>query len=42
MKNDGANMPMTCDEITIAAALYGWPQTPIASGVAVISRFITP
>ena len=42
VKNDGANMPMMCDEITKAASLYGWPQTCIAIGVEVMRKFITP
>ena len=42
VKNDGPNIAITCAEITLAAAAYGWPQKPMASGVEVISRFITP
>ena len=35
-------MPTTCHSMTIAAAAYGCAQKLIASGVAVISRFISP
>src|SRR5258706_453632 len=42
VKNDGPNMPMTCQPITVAAAEYGCPQIPMASGVAVIKKLITP
>ena len=42
VKNDGPNIPTTCEEMTVAVALNGCPHTPIASGVAVISRFMTP
>ena len=38
----GAYMPTTCQEMTNAAAEYGRLQKSIASGVAVISRFISP
>ncbi len=42
VKNEGANMPTTCEEITRAASPYGWPQTCIAIGVEVMRKFITP
>ena len=42
VKKDGANIAMTCHWITKAASLNGWAQDFIASGVAAISRFITP
>ena len=38
----GANIPITCHCKTIAASLNSKPQTCIASGVAAISKFITP
>src|SRR6476469_1852810 len=41
VKNDGANMPITWEASTNAAASYGWPQKLMARGVAVMSRFIT-
>ena len=40
--SEGANMPITCEDTTNAASPKGWPQIPMAIGVAVISRFITP
>ena len=40
--NPGAYIPTTCHSITSAAALKGWLQKLIASGVAVISRFMMP
>ena len=42
VKKPGANMPMTCHSSTSAASENGRPQICIASGVAAISRFITP
>ena len=39
--NDGANIATACAAMTLAAAEYGWPQKPIASGVATIRRFMT-
>ena len=42
VKKPGANMPMTCHSSTSAASENGMPHTSIASGVAAISRFITP
>jgi hypothetical protein len=42
VKKPGANMPITCHSSTSAASAKGKPQTCIASGVAAISRFITP
>lgn len=42
-KNDGANMPITCHCSTNVAAANGWwQQRSMASGVALMSRFITP
>jgi hypothetical protein len=38
----GANMPITCHSSTSAAASKLKPHTCIASGVAAMSRFITP
>ena len=38
----GPYMPTTCHEITVAAIAYGSAQKSIASGVAVISRFMRP
>ena len=35
-------MPITCHSSTQATSEKGMPQTSIASGVAAISRFITP
>ena len=42
VKIDGPNMPMMCDEITIAAEPKSWPQASMAIGVEVIRKFITP
>jgi len=42
VKNDGPNMPTMCEEMIIAAALYGWPQTRIAIGVDTMRKFMTP
>ena len=42
VKNPGANMPITCHCSTSAASSNGKPQTCMASGVAAMSRFITP
>ncbi|EWS62834.1 hypothetical protein Y695_03936 [Hydrogenophaga sp. T4] len=42
VKKPGANMPITCHSSTSAASSNGKPQTCMASGVAAISRFITP
>jgi len=42
VKNDGTNIPRMCHWITKAASLNGYWQACIASGVAVIKRFITP
>ena len=42
VKNDGANMATTCHWITEAVASKLWPQTRIASGVAVMTKFMTP
>ena len=42
VKKPGANMPITCHCSTKAASAKGRPHTCMASGVAVISRFITP
>jgi len=42
VKNEGANMPTTCQPMTEVVDENGWPQINIASGVAVIRRFITP
>ena len=36
----GANMPKTCHWMTKALSAKSWPQASMASGVAVISRFI--
>ncbi|MNL88391.1 hypothetical protein D3C87_2180710 [compost metagenome] len=38
----GANMPITCHSSTSAEASKSKPHTCMASGVAAISRFITP
>ncbi len=38
----GAYMPTTCHEMTVAACAYGRLQKSIASGVAVMSRFMRP
>jgi hypothetical protein len=42
VKKLGANIAITCPAITVAAAEYGCPQNPIASGVAVMRSVITP
>jgi hypothetical protein len=42
VKKAGTNMPSTCHSITSAASRNGSPQRCMASGVAAISRFITP
>jgi hypothetical protein len=42
VKKPGANMPITCHSSTSAASSNGKPHTCMASGVAAISRFITP
>ena len=42
VKNEGANMPTMCDEMTNAASPKGWPQACIAIGVEVMRKFMTP
>ena len=42
VKKPGANMPMTCHCSTSAVDSKSKPHTCMASGVAAISRFITP
>ena len=41
VKNDGANMASTCQETTSAALAVEKPQPTTASGVEVITRFIS-
>ena len=41
VKKEGPNIATACAEMTLAADEYGRPQKPIASGVAVMRRFIT-
>jgi len=42
VKKPGANMPITCHCSTWAASSKLKPQTCMASGVAAMSRFMTP
>ena len=42
VKKPGANMPITCHSSTMAASSNERPHCCIASGVAAISRFMTP
>ena len=41
VKNDGANIASTCPETTSAAWAVAKPQPTMASGVEVITRFIS-
>ena len=41
VKNDGANIASTCPETTSAACGVVKPQPTMASGVEVITRFIS-